>query len=60
MNVGVVNAAWMIVAALLKLVAAVSTIAPEVIGVPLTSSVRVPVSAFSCVRVSPETLPPRR
>jgi hypothetical protein len=59
-NPGEVKAAWIIVAALLKLVAADRLIALEVLLLPVTLMVSVPLNAWSCAKVRPATLPPRR
>ncbi|MNY02128.1 hypothetical protein D3C86_1346870 [compost metagenome] len=55
-----VKAAWMIVAAFEKLVAAVRVMALDVLAVPSIDTVRMPASAFSSVSVMDASEPPRR
>ena len=57
---GDVKAAWMMAAALLKLLAAARSTAAAVVDTPLIDSVSVPDRACSCASVSADTSPPRR
>ncbi|MNW01928.1 hypothetical protein D3C71_1976360 [compost metagenome] len=54
-----VNAAWMMVAAFEKLVAALSVIVVDVLSVPSMVTARMPDSACNCVSVTAAMDPPR-